>query len=252
MMKILVAGDTHGEAGWIRWLCRKAVERDCDRILQVGDFGFWEHRGNGRVFLEKVQATLEDHDLDLYWIDGNHENHTLLRSQYVTGLEQMNEIRPRIHYIPRGHAWDWNGVSFLGLGGAKSIDKEYRTLGDSWWAEELITEVEVARTIENLGDEYVNVMVTHDCPLGVDIPLDDGNTSIKIADDETYINRRHLLDVVREAQPEILLHGHYHVRYSSVLDDYGVRRPVRIEGLGRDQDMKGGWCVLSLPSLEVS
>lgn len=57
--RVLLAGDTHGQAGWIKWLCKRAVSNDCEVILQLGDFGFWEHKPHGRVFLDDVARHLE-------------------------------------------------------------------------------------------------------------------------------------------------------------------------------------------------
>lgn len=254
IQNLLVAGDTHGRQNWIKWLCRLKNDHDFDAILQVGDFGFWEHAPHGRAFLDDVNRLLEKSDLELYFCDGNHENHEFLREYPITESGRntgMAQIRERIWYLPRGHVWDWNGVSFLSLGGASSIDRARRTINDSWWPQELITDDEVSQAIGNIGDQYVNVMITHDCPEGVSIPTDDGNTSLKNFEPETVINRRKLIEVVREARPELLFHGHYHVRYSDVLEDYGCDRPIRIEGLGRDGDMRGGWVILDLPSLRV-
>ena len=42
-MRILLAGDTHGNTTHVRYLIDVAVDQGCDRIFQLGDFGAWEH-----------------------------------------------------------------------------------------------------------------------------------------------------------------------------------------------------------------
>lgn len=246
MTRILVAGDTHGQLGWCKWLSKRASANDCATILQVGDFGYWEHKGHGRAFLDDLSTWLVARDQLLVWVDGNHENHPMLWEKYPPGPDGFCEVRPHILYAPRGHRWEWGGRTFVAVGGAFSIDKGRRTPGESWWATETLDDLEVT---EACAGGKVDVVVAHDCPWGVDVAPDDPNTFYKNGHPESQENRFRLLEVVRATRPELLIHGHYHVRYSSYLEQSGHH--TLIEGFGRDGDMRGGWGVLELPSLNL-
>lgn len=243
-MKLLFLGDTHGNTGWVHLIIETAKEHDIDWIVQVGDFGYWEHKKHGVDYLFAVETFLEEAGKQLVWLDGNHENHPVLRRNYgpesdkhITHEEHgFWRIRDHIWYAPRGHRWDWDGVKFMSLGGAYSIDKNFRKVGSSWWWEELITEEEVEQAIEG---GLVDIMVTHDCPDGVQgaIPAEGGLDRQKDRWPESLENRRKLARVVQAVRPFALVHGHYHHRNTEM-----YRYPVEggyattlIEGLACDE-----------------
>jgi hypothetical protein len=76
---------------------------------------------------------------------------------------------------------------------------------------------------------YVDVMFTHDAPLGV-TPWTEHATKDRKKDlwPESKENRRLLSAVVEACTPNLLLHGHYHRRYA---DQVGR---TRVEGLAAD------------------
>lgn len=224
----MVAGDWHGYTSQGVFTLQQAEKHDCDVIFQLGDFGYWEHWDDGIRYLEKLNRMSKRHGVPIYWIDGNHENHPLLRETYADRVndEGFWQIRENIFYCPRGHVWEWDGVRFMGLGGAFSVDRDQRTVGRTFWFEETITEEDVERALENAGGEYVDVMFTHDTPLGVDLVWQmarQGRTLGKKGDRESTYNRILLQDVVEVVQPKWLFHGHMHLRYTDFVkekDDY--------------------------------
>jgi hypothetical protein len=119
-----------------------------DIVIQVGDFGFYDSRllywpENGFKF-------------QTYAIDGNHEDFRLLR-----GIRTPTEIRSRLTYVPRGVVLELVGKRVGFLGGGASIDKAYRKEGISWFADEVITDVDVETLIRNVGDTPLDYLVTH-------------------------------------------------------------------------------------------
>lgn len=253
MPKILMLGDTHGNDKFFARACKAAVELGCDRILQLGDFGYWEHYNEGVGYLKWCNRQLAEKNLECFWLDGNHENHPLLWLNYGPGGERHKptkegfwEIRAYLYYLPRGHRWTWDGVSFLALGGAYSVDKEYRTPNRSWWHTEMITEVEAEKA--SAGGN-VDVLVSHDCPWGVEIPS--MRAYEKNVFPESQFNRETLLEVVKAVQPEVLFHGHYHDRYSANVtipvgaDEHGLQwHEFEVHGLGADMSPYGAaWMV---------
>lgn len=240
-MRLLLVGDTHGNDRFFAQMCKLAVERQCDRIIQLGDFGYWEHYTEGKRYLKWCERQLAEKNLTCYWLDGNHENHPLLWGTYGPGGPQHRpdrdgfwRIREGLYYMPRGHRWVWDDVSFLAVGGAASVDKEYRKEGKSWWATELITpgDVEVA----SAGGK-VDVLFSHDVPEGVEIPSLYGQEKNKFP--ISRANREVLLEVVKATCPYFLAHGHYHDRYSDTFtypinDEATEWARTHVEGLGAD------------------
>ncbi len=236
-IRVLIAGDTHGELPWCERLVKYAVKQKIKTILQVGDFGYWPHRNNGQTFLTELSKALVAAGIKWYWVDGNHENFDWLDAEGAFGADSMQETYPNIIYIPRGHRWEWDGVPFLGLGGAASIDKHWRVPGDSWWAKECISMAEAEKAIQG---GHADIMVTHDSPM-VEVPIE----GLLMDHEASNQNREALRKVVDEVKPRLLFHGHYHHRFSA---DHG---PTHIEALGKNGDGAKGFCVLHLPSLNV-
>lgn len=219
--KILVAGDFHGN--WVHGLnvIQHAFYSDVDTIVHVGDFT-WVECDATRHYMTTLSDALADAGINLYWIDGNHD--PLLEIQqwmYVTGGEPYTDGRyPNITYLPRCFRWTWWGQEWLALGGAVSVDRHMRSEGRSWWPEETITDEQMNRA---MAGGPVDIMVTHDAPTGVSIPgiPDDPLTDTRghWPMSELIAARKHrdrLATVVDAVQPKMLLHGHYHVRYSAV------------------------------------
>lgn len=247
-MKILVLGDTHGSINHLRLACGEAVTQGCNRIVQVGDWGYlWP----GSDKLGRVTELLVEHGLQMYFLDGNHDNHELLPHD----SEEMVELSEVVTYLPRGHVWEWGSKRFMSLGGAFSTDKGRRTAFISWWPNETISLGDAARAIQN-GKDGVDVMFTHDAPSGVAV-LEDllanypypGQT-YKL-DAESKANRDMLGDVVDGVQPKLLIHGHYHFRYTDQLEGTsheGLPYRTEVVGLARDGDGISSWLVLDLES----
>jgi len=147
---IIVAGDWHGNISWASSVLREAQAEDIDTIVQVGDFGYWEHTPDGVYYLDKLSENAVLRGVRVVWVDGNHENHTMLREKYADA-EKSDEgfwkIRENMWYTPRANVWEWYGQRIMSLGGAYSIDKHHRRLGTSYWAEEMITPEEEALAI---------------------------------------------------------------------------------------------------------
>ncbi len=75
---VLVAGDTHGNWRWTCHLAALAVANECELIVQVGDFGYFPRMAGGDRFLDEVDAALATHGIGMWFIDGNHDDHSAL------------------------------------------------------------------------------------------------------------------------------------------------------------------------------
>lgn len=265
MTKILVCGDTHMDTSSIcNVAIPKATKNECPIIVQVGDFGFWEHIERGRIFLNKVSKLLVRNDIIMYWIDGNHDNHPLLWATYPG--DSPVEIRPNLFYMDRGSVMKIGSANCLFVGGGYSIDAEWRIMQELqdgrpetlWWPTEMITDAEVERAIRHVeSDGPIDLMFSHDVPHGLNVPGVHAEQKQQIYQSEA--NRTMLTQIFKAAQPKMLIHGHYHVRYTDKLPlqpkvgdgdllewDY-----CRVDGLACN-GMSGFAVVLDLDSLFVS
>lgn len=201
--QILVAGDWHGDFSWASHCLRVAKEDQIDTIIQVGDFGYWEHTNDGKYFLDRLSDNAKLRGVNIVWLDGNHENHTMLRATYADAEKSQEgfwKIRDNIWYSPRANVWDWWGKRLMTLGGAYSIDKAVRTFGVSYWTEEEITPEEEALAISRGKVDY---LFTHDAPTTYPAPL-------WKADLNSEAQRQAVSRVADAVRPSRWFHGHYH------------------------------------------
>ena len=172
-------GDVHGKVK--EYL--KLIE-DCDASIQCGDMGI------GFVKIPKVEGNHK-------WIRGNHDNPNM-------AARHPNNIKD-------GTFWEDEGMFFVG--GAWSIDWEWRTPGISWWQDEEVGVNEFQKIIDYYTLCKPEIMVTHDCPTVAAQQLKDSN---HIWDKS---KTRQAFDIMFEIwQPVMWVHGHHHVSKRSLID----------------------------------
>lgn len=222
-MKIMFLGDTHANLAWFNTAIIAANKMECEKIVQVGDFGYWPQLHEGQEFLRNLQTLLEMYEMDCDWIDGNHEDHLALAD---LDTEYRGFIGPRLRHIARGSRWVWDDKVFLALGGAWSIDRAARTKYSGhygWFPQETITSAQMNTAIDG---GLCDVLVVHDAPYGGFI-----SEQTQPTDPECVTNMRCVDTVMGHTHPELLVHGHHHYRYTETIDN------TLIQGLGCDDDL---------------
>lgn len=96
---------------------------------------------------------------------GNHEAYSLIESYPIVDFcgGKARKITDSLYYEIRGEIYNFNGKTFLSLGGADSYDKAWRKPDISWWKQETIIPQDIDKTLENL-DKYngkVDYILTH-------------------------------------------------------------------------------------------
>jgi hypothetical protein len=248
-MKILVAGDTHGNTRWTNTLVGHAVDQQAEIMVVVGDFGLWDHGFEGMEFLDSVNVTLRNHNRMLIWTDGNHENHDRLewyRLRNPRSTKGLVYIRSNILYSPRGNAWTWDKKRFMTVGGAVSIDKDWRLQAERtrygartlWWPGEQLTDPEadgIVKATESPTWKPVDYLFTHDC-------LTNAPFKYRLKEDpESQAHRQKMDRVVKAIRPRWMFHGHMHERYVYEFPTYEPHTKVR--GLECD-GMRDSWGIL--------
>lgn len=240
---IVVAGDWHGSTTWAVEVIRRTAAQRISTVVHVGDLGIGPWVGRPDTFLPALDAALDRFGCRLLVVPGNHENYDTLVAapRDDDGTIVLGE---HIRALPRGHRWTVGGRRFGALGGAVSVDRDNRLPGGSWWAAEAIT----LDDVEALGDEPLDVFVTHEAPDGVwlvsqmNVPDDAG----RAAD----YGRRLVRRAVENTRPAVHFCGHWHQRWTDDLtrDDGGT---TRVEVLD-SEETPGNAVVLSLVDLSVS
>lgn len=167
-MAVFLTGDTHGEAdiAKIDTFAQVAQHLTRDDVLIVlGDFGLvW-----GDPPTERERARLdwiEAQPWTTCFIDGNHENFDMLDAMPVTSRYggRVHEVRPHVLHLMRGETYEIGGHRFFVLGGAHSIDVDWRVPHRSWWPQEVPASEEracLADAAQQVG--AVDYVLTH-CP----------------------------------------------------------------------------------------
>lgn len=166
---IWITGDIHGNHD-IQKLSessfpqQNSMTRD-DYVIICGDFGLlWSL---SPIELELLDW-LESRNFTTLWIDGNHENFTLLSQYPVEDWHggKVQRIREHILHLCRGSMFDIDGQKFFAFGGAESHDKKYRIKGVSIWDEELPSELDYIRGLKTLEENgwKADVILSHTLP----------------------------------------------------------------------------------------
>lgn len=249
---MLVAGDTHGNTPWVERLAATAAEQGCPIAIQVGDFGYFPDHPEGLRFLTAVDTACARHGVELWFIDGNHDDHSALAEHRENDTPVA--LSDHVTYIPRGARINLGGLRFGFLGGAFSVDWRDRTHGIDWWPNEMTERSDVAR----LGGEPLDVLIAHDAPAGLDLAACQLPAEDQVRTDQV---RSLIATAVEATRPRIVFHGHWHYAHEtevSWIDRVTTEQSgalawqsTRTVGLSCDGDTIGGWLILDLATLDV-
>lgn len=204
---IAIFGDWHGAAaGWGVTAVRSAARQGVRHAIHVGDFGLmFPGRGLGRAE-SKLNRRLVELGMNLTISPGNHDCHPSWRSLPVRD-DGTCEVRSNIRVLPFGGRTTIEGLTVAGLGGAYSIDAEYRREGFDWWRDE---EPSAGEAKELVSGGRLDLLISHDAPAGV--PVKSTITLRTEILERANKTRTLLADVVRELEPPLVVCGHYHQR----------------------------------------
>lgn len=172
-MKIRIIGDIHGD-----YIAYDKIAEDVTHSIQVGDFG----KGFG--------PSPEHMSLTHRFIRGNHDDPAACKEDP--------------HWIPDGTTETVNGVKFMFIGGAWSIDKDFRTPGKDWWPDEEISLQDMYSYASVYKEFKPEIMITHDLPFSVSCRLFPKPQNIRT---NTGMYLEHLFEIHK---PKLWIAGHWH------------------------------------------
>lgn len=226
---ITITGDAHGNFRRFetRYFPQQRQMSRSDYVIVCGDFGIWDETEESNRWLDWLNAK----PFTTLFLDGNHDNHDLLRQmpqrEWHGGM--VHEVREHILHLMRGQVYEIGGIRVFTMGGAVSHDVrdgilepddpdfdmirrvldqyhgQYRVNHESWWKEELPDpdEYEQARAALERAGWNVDCVLTHCAP-----------TSIQRQINRSY-ERNQLTDFLDEVWQRcrfgLWFCGHYHM-----------------------------------------
>lgn len=194
-MKVRFLGDVHGY-----WNEMKHQLKGADISIQVGDLG---------MGFSSYSEWAPDSALafDRKFKKGNHR---FIRGNH----DNPKEVQQCKHWIKDGTVETTDlGNKIMFIGGAWSIDYEYRVEGVDWWPEEEISYVELQELITLYTIEKPDIMITHTAPIGVP----SGIMGLKIFGNGA--RTEHALQQMLEIhRPKLWVFGHWHRDFDAVVN----------------------------------
>ena len=144
-----------------------------DYVIICGDFGGVWYPEDSKYHKEDLywQKWLREKPFTTLFVDGNHENHYLLSQLPEVEMfgGTIGKVCDSVYHLKRGQIYTIDGKKFFCFGGAKSIDKEWRVEGLSWWPEEMPSKAEMDYGLVTLEkhDFKVDYILSHCAPSSI-------------------------------------------------------------------------------------
>ena len=217
IMKVIFFGDIHSKVKEFNEIANKI---EGDAIFQLGDLGLFLdierakkvdrkfYRKNPELVIESYRVIKENiikpFKMPLYFIRGNHDDF-----EEMQRLESFN-----IYHLRTGDYIEIEGKIFLSFGGIYS-PKRFPLPRASLSPVEIkyYVKEEVDSLLEKWKGKKVDFLLTHEAPTGI-IP------------GKWYEGGSVIRKLVKELNPEYLIHGHHHTAYVSKI------KQTTIIGLG--------------------
>lgn len=168
---IFITGDTHGSySRLVDFAVQHHLNRD-DVIIIMGDTGL-NYYGDERD-VKKKRKVSSKFPATLFFIHGNHDRRPTHLSSYKEqlwcgGIVYREEQFPHFLFAKDASIFDLDGKKTIVIGGAYSIDKQYRLENGYHWFEDEQPSAEIKERVERvLSDQgwQINTVLSHTCPL---------------------------------------------------------------------------------------
>ena len=210
---IYITGDTHGQFRRIKQFCDEKKTTKEDILIILGDVAL-NYNGNHNDLDRK--RYVRNLPITVFCVHGNHESRPATVSDYylVTwhgGKVWINNEFPNQLFAKDGEVYDIGGQKTIVIGGAYSVDKDYRLMhGYPWFSDEQPSE-EIKRDVEKKLDEMdwkVDVVLSHTTPLRYE-PVDMFLAGLdqSTVDDST---ERWLEEIEQKLEYQRWFAGHFH------------------------------------------
>jgi 3-oxoacid CoA-transferase subunit A len=162
-----ITGDTHRDFSRVEELCNRVGTTKDDTMIVLGDAGINYWSGNSD---RNLKRRLSDLPIKFFLIRGNHEIRpsdipTYKTVNFCGGWAYIEDEFPDLVFAMDGQIYNLCGKRALVVGGAYSIDKQYRLeLGNNWFSNEQLSEVEMDAILSGYKGYIVDYILSHTAP----------------------------------------------------------------------------------------
>ena len=155
---IYTTGDNHGDFQRFNHLNLN----DEDIMIILGDVGINYYLDE---YDKKIKERLSKYNFKFFCIQGNHEERPENISSYYEiemfgGQVYIEDEYPNLIFAKNGELYNLNGKSFLVIGGAYSVDKDYRiSKRYPWFKNEQLSELERKSILEKYTGKHVDIIL---------------------------------------------------------------------------------------------
>lgn len=171
---VYLTGDTHGAFRRLEGFCERFNTTKDDILIILGDAGF---NFDGYYYDAKKKARVQALPITVFCIHGNHEMRpeTLeyyRETKWHAGTVFVEDEFPDIFFAKDGEVYDFltsdgSTKKAIAIGGAYSVDKQYRILNNwGWWADEQPSK-EIKKRVEQVlaeRDWNIDIVLSHTVP----------------------------------------------------------------------------------------
>ncbi len=160
---IYITGDTH--RNFSRLYDLEMTSKDI--LIILGDAGINYCLNDEDI---KIKEFLKKLKVRLFCIQGNHEERPENISSYhevemFGGKVYIEDDYPNLIFAKNGELYNIDGKSVLVIGGAYSVDKEYRLLyGYKWFKDEQLFQYEMNNILDKYSGKNIDIILSHTCP----------------------------------------------------------------------------------------
>lgn len=164
---IYFTGDIHGVPKRVIDFADKMHLTSKDVLVILGDVGanyFKDYRD------EIMKTKLNDIGVTILCIHGNHEIRPANISSYTlttwnSGKVWCENKYPNLLFAKDGEIYSLDGLRYLVIGGAYSVDKYYRlAMNRGWWADEQPSDEIKDYVEQQITKNKIDIVLSHTCP----------------------------------------------------------------------------------------
>lgn len=160
---LYITGDTHREFSRLYTLYGTSE----DMLIILGDAGI-------NYCLDERDKELKEYlsrfNIRLFCIRGNHEERPENISTYkevdmFDGKVYVEDDFPNLIFAKDGEIYNIDGNRVLVIGGAYSVDKDYRLRnGITWFKDEQLNDEEMEEILDRVKGQHFDIVLSHTCP----------------------------------------------------------------------------------------
>lgn len=168
--RVFIRGDTHGDFTFLPKFCAENETTTSDLLIILGDSGINYYKVDSNYY-KQIAELIADMPITLFCVRGNHEDRPgdrpecSLHDADIGEKVYISSFIPNCYFAIDGGIYYFNDMSFLTIGGAFSVDKEFRLINHYKWVEnEELSDTEKENIFNKVKGKYFDVILSHTCP----------------------------------------------------------------------------------------